>query len=147
MHTKVQSLCNIDCGPEKSLLVEVSHKTSKRFYENKGRRIYFFFGAAFFAGFLAAGFFAAGFLAAGFLAAGFLAAGLAAFFGDLAFFAAGFLAFLGVFTFFTFFAFGFFGFFTFFFLGFLTLGLSSLPSLKLALTWTRVFFSTPFLRA
>merc|ERR1719245_1625592 len=57
MHIKVQSLCNIDCGPEKSLLVEVSHKTSKRFYENKGRRIYFFFGAAFFAGFLAAGFF------------------------------------------------------------------------------------------
>merc|ERR1711878_142599 len=48
--------------------------------------LYFFFGAAFFAGFLAAGFLAAGFLAAGFLAAGFFAT-------FLAFFAAGFFAF------------------------------------------------------
>merc|ERR1712178_250805 len=53
--------------------------------------IYFFFGAAFFAGFLAAGFLAAGFLAAGFFAAGFLAA-----FGFLA---AGFLAAFGFFAF------------------------------------------------
>merc|ERR1719292_86003 len=89
--------------------------------------IYFFLGAAFFAGFLAA-FFAAGFLAAFF--AGFLAA----------FFAAGFLAaFLG------FFAFGFLG-----FLAFLTfLGFSTLPSLYLPAPFPAAlaFTSVPLARA
>merc|ERR1719495_574664 len=90
-------------------------------------RVYFFLGAAFFAGFFAAGFFTAFFGVLGFFAAGFLAA----FLGVLAlgFFAAGFLA-----TFFGFFT-TFLGFLTTFFFGLgSALGRRNLPWMPLRLS-------------
>merc|ERR1712227_253003 len=96
---------------------------------------YFFLGAAFFAAFFGL-FFAAGFFAV-FLAGAFLAV--------LAFLAAVFLAFFGVFLAAVFLGFLALGFFAF---GFLTfLGFSSLAALKLALVWMSFLSATNFLMA
>merc|ERR1712214_278487 len=105
--------------------------------KSEKKSIYFFLGAAFFAGFLAAGFLAAGFLAAGFLAA-FLAAGfLAAFFaGFLAFLEAGF-----------FFLTTFLGFFFFSTLAFSPILKHPAPFLPAAPPILRVPAATPFFRA
>merc|ERR1711988_920677 len=97
---------------------------------------YFFLGAAFFAAFFGL-FFAAGAFLAVFLAGAFLAV--------LAFLAAVFLAFFGVFLAAVFLGFLALGFFAF---GFLTfLGFSSLAALKLALVWMSFLSATNFLMA
>ena len=105
---------------------------------------YFFLGAAFFAAFFGL-FFAAGFFAV-FFAGAFLAVFFAgAFLAVLAFLAAVFLAFFGVFLAAVFLGFLALGFFAF---GFLTfLGFSSLAALKLALVWMSFLSATNFLMA